>query len=182
MKPDAIDTLLEILTAGGRLSGERSRAQESHKYGNPINSAKMQKGDMQKTKEIETILRYEIDNWMRWGKRRDWMPTGFRCPIGYMYKTIDREDCEKPVNFMPYDEIGAAAFERIVVALPQQHRMAFVMHHLEKAAINGIIVIVKGRDRRAQLLGVHKSRYHEIINQAHAIVLRECMRLNPGAG
>jgi len=38
MKHNALDEMLEILTAGGRLTNERSRALESRKYGDPAKS------------------------------------------------------------------------------------------------------------------------------------------------
>jgi hypothetical protein len=127
---------------------------------------------MQGTKEIEGILRHELDNWMRWGRRRDWMPTSFRCPLGFMYKSTDvHETSYRP---MPCDEIGAAGFERIVVSLPEKHRQAFVMYHIGKAHVRGKVVVFKGRDDGAKLLGVQLRQYHYLVNQAHSMVLRRC--------
>lgn len=128
---------------------------------------------MQGTKEIEGILRHELDNWIRWGRRRDWKPVGFKVPLGYLYKSTDVHDDDKPIRFV-CDEIGAAGFERIVVSLPEKHRQAFVMHHLGRAHARGRIVILKGRDEGAKLLGVQVRQYHYLINQAHNMVLRRC--------
>ncbi|WP_157845786.1 hypothetical protein [Herbaspirillum huttiense] len=125
-----------------------------------------------KTKEVEGILHHEIENWLRWGRKRDWMPMGFRCPLGFAYKG-SRASC-----VAPFDEQAAVALERIVISLPDKHRQAFVMHHLERAAVRQSIVIVRGRDMKARLLAVGKSRYHEIVAQAHNIVLREWQRKN----
>jgi hypothetical protein len=75
------------------------------------------------------------------------------------------------------DEISAADFERIVISLPEQYRLAFVMHHLEKAAIAGRICVLRGANDGARLLGVQKSRYYQILNHAHVIVLREFQHL-----
>ncbi|QDD65552.1 hypothetical protein EJD96_16005 [Herbaspirillum seropedicae] len=157
---------------------EKSRALESKyygRYGDPANHVEFQSvkagGLMEdaelKTREVEELLRHEIENWIRWGRKRDWMPTGFKCPLGFAYKG-------SPANYVePCDERAAVTFERIVISLPDKHRQAFVMHHLERAAVRQSIVIVRGRDIKARLLAVGKSRYHEIVAQAHNIVLRK---------
>ena len=129
----------------------------------------METGEL-KTREVENILHYEIENWIRWGRKRDWLPTGFRCPLGFGYK-------RSPANYvLPCDERTALLFERVVIALPEKHRQAFVMHHLERAAVRESIVTVRGRNMKARLLAVGKSRYHQIVGQAHNIVLREWQR------
>jgi len=176
---DKID-LLAIHCAGGRLRNEPSHACKQEQYGDPSKHIKLKGDSMRGTKQIETILRYELDNWLRWGRRRDWMPTSFRVPLGYLYQSRYPIDADQRLNSVRTDEIDAAQFERIVVGLPQQHRQAFVMHHLEKAAVAGFVVIIKGRDDRARVLGLQKSRYHEVVQQAHSMILRECVRLDPG--
>ena len=170
--------LLEILTVGGRLSDERSRAAPSSHYYDPINVVKYSRGAMEKTKAIEQILYYEIQNWLRWGRRRDWLPVSFRVPLGFLFKSSDVHEGSQ-VRPMATDEIGAAAFERIVVHLPEKHRQAFVLYHLERMAVAGKVVIVKGKDSGARLLGVQLRQYNYIINQAHSMVLREFKRLAP---
>ncbi|HJV75358.1 MAG TPA: hypothetical protein VJ654_14120 [Noviherbaspirillum sp.] len=176
-KAQTLEAMLAALTVGGRMNPEKSRAQPRRYYGDPANHIKFESekgGLMQEalgTKEIESILKHEIDNWVRWGKKRDWMPVGFRCPLGFMYKSTDvHEASYKP---LPCDEGNAARFERIVISLPERHRSAFVMHQLDKAHVQGWIVILRGRDDKARILGVQKSRYHELVSQAYNIVLRE---------
>jgi hypothetical protein len=123
------------------------------------------------TKEIEHLLRHDIDNWIRWGRKRDWMPTGFKCPTGFMFKSNDvHEPSYKP---LPCNEISAADFERIIIRLPQRNREAFVLHQLDKAHILGFIVIVRGRDEKARILGVQKSMYHRLLNQAYNMIYRD---------
>ena len=168
--------LLEILTAGGRITDERSHAAPATHYFDPIRTIKFNRGAMEKTKAIEQILYYEIQNWMRWGRIRNWMPVSFRCPLGFLFKSSDVHEGSQ-VRTASVDEIGAATFERIVVSLPEKHRQAFVMHHLEVAILRGKVISIRGRGQAQQILGLQKSRYHEIVNQAHAIVLRECQRL-----
>lgn len=164
--------LLELLTVGGRLLDERSRASPAEYYRDPSNVVKFNRDPMEKTKAIEQILQYEIQNWMQWGRRRDWMPVSFRCPLGYLYKSSDVMS-GTPVRRPQVNEVGAGAFERMVVSLPEKHRQAFVMHHLGRAAVKGQIKILKGYDQNAQLLGVAKSKYYEFVQQAHSMVLRK---------
>lgn len=157
---------------------EKSRALESKyygRYGDPANHVEFQSvkagGLMEdaelKTREVEKILQHEIENWIRWGRKRDWLPTGFKCPLGFAYKGMSPGFAE------PCDERAAVMFERIVVSLPDKHRQAFVMHHLDRAAVRSLVVVVRGRDVKARLLAVGKSRYHEMVAQAHNIVLRK---------
>lgn len=173
--------LFALHCVGGRLNPEPSRAKEARYYGDPALAVRFESeggGLMQEslgTKEIESILRHEIDNWIRWGKKRDWMPVGFRCPLGFMYKSTDVH--VGAYRALPSDEGSASKFERIVIALPERHREAFVMHQLDKAHVSGWIVILKGRDDKARIMGVQKSRYHELVSQAHNIVLREWKRM-----
>lgn len=156
-----------------RSGKEQSYAQRRQYYGDPARHVRFEGEYMQGTKEIESILRHELDNWMRWARRRDYLPASFRVPLGYLFKSTDVHDEEKPVRFI-CDEIGAAGFERIVVSLPEKHRQAFVMHHLGKAHVAGKVRIIKGRDEGAKLLGVQVRQYHYLVNQAHSMVLRKC--------
>lgn len=177
-KTQTLETLLAALTVGGRMNPEKSGAQERRYYGDPAKFVKFESekrgGRMDGligTKEVERMLRIDLENWLRWGKMRDWRPVSFRCPVGFMYKSSDVHDVSyKP---LPAHEGHAAKFERIVIALPEKHRQAFVMYHLGRAAANGQIKIMKGYDDAARLLGFAKSKYYEVLQEAHNIVLRE---------
>jgi hypothetical protein len=129
---------------------------------------------MQGTKEIEGILRYELDNWLRWGRKRDWMPVGFKVPLGYLYKSTDvHEPTYRP---LPCNENQAVRLERIIVELPEIPRKAFVLYQMDRAAVNGYIRRVRGYDQNAALIGVAKSKYYQLVQQAHNMVLREWER------
>lgn len=129
---------------------------------------------MQGTKEIEGILRHELDNWLRWGGKRDWMPVGFRVPLGYLFKSADAG--EATYRPLPCNENLAVRLERIIVELPEIHRKAFVLYQLDRAAVHGYIRRVRGYDQNAALIGVAKSKYYQIVQQAHNMVLREWER------
>jgi hypothetical protein len=160
---------LALFFVGGRMNPEKSRAMEQRRYGDPSHGIKMAGEElMQGTKEIENTLRYELENWIRWALGRSHYPPSFKCPLGYLYKSEEYREAPRP----RVDDISAAAFEKIVVGLPERHRQAFVMHHLNRAASHGRVKILKGRDEGARLLGVQVRQYHYIVNQAHAMVLR----------
>jgi hypothetical protein len=169
--------VLALHLAGGRLSGEKSYALEQSKYGDPANHVKYEREKAESsmgTKEIEGILRHDIDNWMRWALQGNWRPASFTIPLGRLYKSTDvHEPSYRPAKI---DEIGAGGLEKIIVRLPERHRTAFVAHHLEKGIINGRVVRLGDRHDGARLLKVQVCMYHRIVNQAHLMVLRECRR------
>jgi hypothetical protein len=193
---DGYENVLALQLVGARLSHQPSHALESRKYSRPASDGvkfECEKGENEsengdrsgaktilRTKEIESILRHEIENWMRWGRRRDWLPVGFRCPLGFLYRATDVH--QPSYRRLPCDEGDAARLERIVVSLPERHRQAFVMYHLDKAHVNNHVVVVTGRDDKARLLGVQKSRYHDLVSQAHNMVLREWKRVQRVGG
>ncbi|MBV8667048.1 MAG: hypothetical protein JO269_11250 [Burkholderiaceae bacterium] len=180
---EELENVLALHLVGARLSHQPTHAVEARKYSRPASdgvrfASEDAKSDAAlRTKDIENILHHDIENWMRWGRRRDWLPMSFRCPLGFLYRAseVRHASFRRP----PCDELEAARFERIVVSLPERHRQAFVMHHLDKAHVNNHVVIVSGRDDKARLLGVQKSRYHELVRQAHHVVLRG-LRKKPG--
>jgi hypothetical protein len=180
---DGIENVLALQLAGARLSHQPTHALESRKYSRPASDGvkfACENGDgpgaeeTLRTKEIENLLHHELENWMRWGRRRDWLPAGFRCPLGFLYRATDVH--QPSYRRLPCDEGEAARLERIIVSLPDRHRQAFVMYHLDKAHVNNHVTIVTGRDDKARLLGVQKSRYHDLVSQAHNMVLREWRR------
>jgi hypothetical protein len=162
----------------GCASSQGSSALEKKYYGDPANNVELRGRPMQGTKEIESLLRHELDNWLRWGRRRDWMPVGFKVPLGYLYKSTDvHETTYRP---LPCNENQAVRLERIIVELPEIHRKAFVMYQLDRAVVNGYIRRVStyhgGYHQNAAVLGMAKSKYYQIVQQAHNMVLREWER------
>lgn len=167
--------LLALHTVGGRLTDQPTSALERRKYRDPADSVQFEserRENNKGTKEIESILRHDLDNWLRWGRLRDWKPVGFKVPLGMLFKSTDVH--EVSYRAPKIDEIGAAGFERIVVSLPERHRQAFVVYHLEKAVLQGRIVRIGGRHDGAKLLGVQLCQYHRIVNQSHLMILRQC--------
>ena len=117
-------------------------------------------------------LRLLMDNWIRWALGRQYGPPSFKCPLGYLFKATkvwEKSSSPRPT----IDDIAAFRLEKIIVGLPERHRQAVVMHCLNRAANEGRVNIVKGRDDRAKLLGVQKSQYHEIVRQAMLMIQRE---------
>lgn len=168
---DGWERIRILLAASGK---ERSRVLEQNKYKDPARFVKFQgkRLSMEGTKEIENILRHELDNWLRWARRRDYLPTSFRVPLGFLFKSTDAPDEPRQVR-VTVDEIGAAGFERIIVSLPERHRQAFIMYQLGRAHVAGKVRVIKGREDCARLLGVGNWQYHNLVRQAHSMVLRK---------
>lgn len=125
------------------------------------------------TKQIEKILSAEINNWLRWGRNRDYLPISFRCPLGYLY-VPKRGDLEARLyKAPPINSLVAVEFERLVVGLPVRHRQAFVMYHLNRARI-GDKIIERKRSAydMAKILAVQKRQFEYLVSQAHNMVYR----------
>lgn len=126
------------------------------------------------TKQIEKILSKEISDWIRWGLNRDYLPPSFRCPLGYLY-VPKRGDLEPRLyRAAPVNLLAVVEFERLIVGLPVRHKQAFVLYHLNRIKI-GDKVIEKKRSglEMARLMGIQKSRFYEILEQAHNMVFRD---------
>lgn len=143
-----------------RQGKEQSRALQQDKYRDPSTQEK----SMHDTKEAEDMLAVPLDNWIRWGRGKSYLPASFKCPLGFMYKPGGS-------GSEPVDEPAAVRFNAIVQNLPERHRRAFVMHEIGRGADKHRIVIIKGRNQAAQLLGVQLRQYHYLVNQAVNMVL-----------
>ena len=121
---------------------------------------------MLSTREIEDIIQQDLENWMRWGRRRDWMPAGYGSILGTLYRArladgASPADDAPPPPKSPVNERDAMHFERIVVSLPKQQRTAFVLHHLWRGANHGWVINIRTREDAARVLGVGKTKYHQ---------------------
>lgn len=131
-------------------------------------------------REIEKILSSEISDWIRWGHNKDYLPTSFRCPLGFLYIPA-RGDIEtalyskpKPINLLVVVE-----FERIVVRLPVKHREAFVMYHLNRVKIrNKVVERKRSGYEMAKLMGVSKAKFYGLVSEAHNMIFRNWKALN----
>ena len=130
------------------------------------------------TKAVERILRHEIDNWLQWGRRRDYLPASFKCVLGRIriHERIPLGDDRYNSHDFKLEaptESSAANFERVVIGLPDRHMRAFVMYHMGKAVINGRVVKIKDRETAARVLGVRVRMAEYIVSAAHNMVFRE---------
>lgn len=166
-----LDEKLASLSAGARQNPEASNAQPAHAYLDPAITARYE-AETYGVKQIENLLRSELDNWIRWGRRKDWLPRSFKCPLGFLYKSPDVFG-GLPHRPPPCDELEAERFERIVCALPPRMRTAFVMYQLDRAHVSGHVVVIQGRKRKADILGVSVGQYHYLVRQAHRMLYAE---------
>lgn len=121
-------------------------------------------------REIEDILYCELKNWADWARRKDYLPETYRCPLGQLYIREDDQGTEPVERRIPIDEAEAQQMEAIINALPVKQRRAFLLHHLQRAKVGEQIVIVRGRQRQAQVLGICLRQYHYLLLRGHQTV------------
>lgn len=114
------------------------------------------------TKAIEDILYQELDNWRRWCRMRDYLPVKGR-------DSLDREAVAS--GGREIDELQAARMERIITALPDKLKAAFIAHQLNKIVVGVRVSIVYDVTRKCQFLGVARRRYYYLVAQAGRAVL-----------
>ncbi len=125
-------------------------------------------------KQVERILAREISDWLRWGRNKDYLPVSFRCPLGFLYIPRRGDIDVDRYKHAPINLLDVVEFERLVVRLPAKHRQAFVMYHVNRIAINGKVVHKKWTyTEMARLLGVQKSKFYDLLGQAHNMVFRD---------
>lgn len=128
-----------------------------------------------KLREFEDKFGLEIDNWRRWALMRDWLPPSQGTIIGSRYQAKDRE-AEHLETRKTIDLNGAVMVERIVSAMPDQHRQAFVLQYIGKVSIKGRMRFAKTKRECAKTMGVGKTKYYDLLFMATMIINRELTR------
>lgn len=126
-------------------------------------------------KSFELEFLQIVENWVRWGRLRDWMPPSWGNILGARYLRKNRypdiEDQKEPI-----DHQLAIRMERIVVALPKQYREVFVLHYVGRAVVNGRMRKSRNRSECAKVIGIGKTQYYDRLNKAVSIVARELLK------
>lgn len=128
-----------------------------------------------KLREFENQFGTEIENWRRWALLRDWLPPSQGTIIGSRYQPKNRE-MEQGVIRQSIDLNSAVIVERIVSAMPDQHRQAFVLQYIGKVAIKGRIRFARTKRECAKTMGIGKTKYYGLLIMATTIINRELTR------
>ena len=128
-----------------------------------------------KLREFEDQFGAEIDNWRRWALLRDWLPPSQGAIIGSRYQPKNREAEQGKIR-KTLDLNSAVTVERIVSAMPDQHRKAFVLQYIGKVAINGRIRFAKTKSDCIRVMGVSRKKYYSLLLMSATIVKRELTR------
>lgn len=125
-------------------------------------------------KDIERMLSYELHNWLRWARQRNYLPASVKCVIGELHIRTEEEKAEEMRFNDPAapDEIEAEAMEFAINGLPKRERQAFILHHLDRGHVGQITVRVRDRHTKARLMGVGARQYHNILLRAHQMLLK----------
>lgn len=118
-------------------------------------------------KEFEQRFGKQVFNWLRWGKRRDWLPGSHVCLLGKRMVSGRRES---GVRYEAVNTLEAARMEKLVSALPPRNRQAFLLYYVGKASIDGKMRQSRCRDDCASLMGIGVWQYHNLIRQANMIL------------
>lgn len=128
-----------------------------------------------KLREFEDQFGEEIDNWRRWALLRDYLPPSQGTIIGSRYQPKNREAEQGKIR-KTLDLNSAVMVERIVSAMPDQHRKAFVLQYIGKVAINGRIKFARTKRECAKTMGIGKTKYYGLLIVATMIINRELTR------
>ena len=128
-----------------------------------------------KLREFESRFGEEIDNWRRWVLLRDWLPPSIGSVIGSRYQSKNRET-EKVEIREAVDLKSAVKLERIVSAMPDQHRQAFVLQYIGRVAIRGRMRFAKTKGDCIRVMGVSRKKYYALLFIATTIINRELSR------
>lgn len=126
-------------------------------------------GEIMGIREFEKRLGNEMVNWLRWGRKRDWLPSAAGCLLGkrVVSKNRDVQTWQEPV-----DTASAVYMENRIGSLPERPRQAFLLHYLGKAAIGGKMKRSRSRHDSARLLEVGLTQYQRLLGEALAALVR----------
>lgn len=120
-----------------------------------------------KVKDFERQFGTQVDNWLRWGRQRDWLPMSFKSILALKYSGKKRDDDAALYKIPdPINELEALKMDCIVMALPLRQRQAFLLHHMGRASINNRMCRVRNSHDCAKILGVGKWQFYNLLRQA----------------
>ena len=128
--------------------------------------------DKIKLREFEDQYGPEIHNWIRWGRKRDYLPPSWGTIIGKHYISRNRES-ERNEATLPVDERSALKMEKIVCKIPEIFRVAFVLHYVGRGAVKGKMRTARTKSDGARVMGIQRAQYYNRLNKAAVIIARQ---------
>lgn len=119
-----------------------------------------------------TSFDWQLDNWMRWCRRRDWLPLGHVSQLGFMIKQAKEKSESATDSAPPVYEIQALEFNRLIMRLPRHHMAIFLLQHLDKGISGYRIVYTNRASRKHQLAGVSSATFYRRVKEAEAMITR----------
>jgi hypothetical protein len=114
---------------------------------------------------------WQLDNWMRWCRKRDWLPLGPASQVALMMKNAQRMPVSTDTRIMIV-EAAALEFNRLVGLLPRRHQTVFLLNHLDKGIQGNMIVYTRHAGTKYKLAGVSRSTFYERAKEADNMVKR----------
>jgi hypothetical protein len=113
---------------------------------------------------------WSLDNWMRWCRKRNWLPLGHASQIAILMKNNQRMAIV--TDTIAINELDALEFNRLVMLLPRRHMTVFLLNHLDKGICGQIIVYTKHASTKYKLAECSKTTFYERAKEADNMVKR----------
>jgi hypothetical protein len=113
---------------------------------------------------------WHLDNWMRWCRKRDWLPLGHVSQIAILMKNNQRMAIAS--DTIDSHEEAALEFNRLVMLLPRRHMTVFLLNHLDKGIFGQHIVYTKHAGLKYKLAECSKTTFYERAKEADNMVKR----------
>lgn len=113
---------------------------------------------------------WNLDNWMRWCRKRDWLPLGHISQVTLLMKNNQRMAIVS--DTIRIDEPKALEFNRLVMLLPRRHMTVFLLNHLDKGIFGQRIVYTKHAGTKYQLAQMSRTTFYERAKEADNMVKR----------
>jgi hypothetical protein len=113
-----------------------------------------------------------LDNWIRYCRKRDWLPLGHVSQIALLIKQAKQVSQTATDAPIPAYEDAALKFNDLVLRLPNRLRVVFLLNHLDKGVLGQRIVYTRHAHLKYRLANVSKATFHRHATEADAAIKR----------
>jgi hypothetical protein len=115
---------------------------------------------------------WHLENWIRWCRRRDWLPIGYVSQMGFMVKHGKQESVSATDVITPIFEESAHSFNGLIMHLPRRHMSVFLLNHLDKGVLGQMIVYKREANSKFALAGMTKTTFYQRAKEADNMIKR----------
>ena len=115
---------------------------------------------------------WHLDNWIRWCRKRNWLPVGHVSQIALLIRQAKEESKTATDAPIPAYEIQAMEFNRLIMMLPKRHMDVFLLNHLDRGILGQRIVYTRDASVKYRLAGLSKTTFYERAKEADSMIKR----------